>query len=85
MALIHQDREELIANDKSIEEIREDHWSRFINIFKCRRNGRSNWWNMVKVKHGGHCLACFTGNYPTEIYDYDLEQEEIKEKLVKKL
>ena len=27
----------------------------------------------------GHCLACFTGNYPTEIYS-DLEQEEIKAK-----
>ena len=32
---------------------------------------------------GGHCMACFTGKYPTEIYS-DLEQEEIKEKLVKK-
>ena len=38
---------------------------------------------MMKVKHAGHCMACFTGKYPTEIYS-DLEHEEIKEKLVKK-
>ncbi len=65
-------KEELIANSKSVEEIRELIEADSLTFLSAE--------GMVKAvarpfegETGGCCLACFTGNYPTEIYDYDLE------------
>ncbi len=65
-------KEELIANSKSVEEIRELIEADSLTFLSTE--------GMVKAvarpfegETGGCCLACFTGNYPTEIYDYDLE------------
>ncbi len=65
-------KEELIANSKSVEEIRELIEADSLTFLSTD--------GMVKAvdrpfegETGGCCLACFTGNYPTEIYDYDLE------------
>jgi amidophosphoribosyltransferase len=65
-------KEELIANSKSVEEIREIIEADSLTFLSAE--------GMVKAvarpfegETGGACLACFTGNYPTEIYDYDLE------------
>ncbi|WP_071396358.1 amidophosphoribosyltransferase [Bacillus tuaregi] len=60
-------KEELIASDKSIEEIRkiiEADTLTFLSL-----EGMLD--SVGKVDGGetrGHCLACFTGKYPTEIY-----------------
>lgn len=65
-------KEELIANSKSVEEIREMIEADSLTFLSVE--------GMVKAvarpfegETGGACLACFTGNYPTEIYDYELE------------
>ena len=65
-------KEELIANSKSVEEIRELIEADSLTFLSTE--------GMVEAvarpfegETGGCCLACFTGNYPTEIYDYDLE------------
>lgn len=65
-------KEELIANSKSVEEIRELIEADSLTFLSVE--------GMVKAvarpfegETGGCCLACFTGNYPTEIYDYELE------------
>ena len=67
-------KEELIANSKSVEEIRELIEADSLTFLSAE--------GMVKAvarpfegETGGCCLACFTGNYPTEIYDYDLETD----------
>jgi amidophosphoribosyltransferase len=61
-------REELIASKKSVEEIREYIGSDTLNFLSVE--------GMVDAidrkddsPNKGHCLACFTGKYPTEIYD----------------
>ena len=72
-------REELIANDKSIEEIRkiiEADTLTFLSVEGTVEIGGNG-----EGETCGHCMACFTGKYPTED---NLEQEEVKEKLVKK-
>lgn len=65
-------KEELIANSKSVEEIRELIEADSLTFLSVE--------GMVKAvarpyegETGGCCLACFTGNYPTEIYDYEPE------------
>ena len=65
-------KEELIANSKTVEEIRELIEADSLTFLSVE--------GMVEAvarpfegETGGCCLACFTGNYPTEIYDYDLE------------
>lgn len=65
-------KEELIANSKSIEELREIIEADSLTFLSAE--------GMVeavarpfKGETGGSCLACFTGNYPTEIYDYEPE------------
>ena len=62
-------KEELIATLKSVEEIREIIGADSLTFLSLE--------GMVEAigrpyegETGGHCLACFTGNYPTEIYDY---------------
>ena len=62
-------KEELIANSKSVEEIREIIEADSLTFLSTE--------GMVKAiarpfegETGGCCLACFTGNYPTEIYRY---------------
>ncbi|AZV41098.1 amidophosphoribosyltransferase [Peribacillus asahii] len=63
---------ELIASSKSIEEIRELIGADSLTFLSVE--------GMVEAigrpfagETGGSCLACFTGNYPTEVYDYELE------------
>lgn len=65
-------KEELIANSKSVEEIRKIIEADSLTFLSAE--------GMVEAvarpfegETGGACLACFTGNYPTEIYDYDFE------------
>ncbi|MBO8171699.1 MAG: amidophosphoribosyltransferase [Bacillaceae bacterium] len=61
-------REELIAANKSVEEIRE--WIGADSLYFLSPEG------MLKAigrtgpePNQGHCMACFTGKYPTEVYD----------------
>lgn len=75
-------REELIANDKSIEEIRKIIEADTLTFLSVEGTVEAVGGN-GEGETCGHCMACFTGKYPTEIYS-DLEQEEVKEKLVKK-
>lgn len=65
-------KEELIANSKTVEEIRELIEADSLTFLSVE--------GMVEAvarpfegETGGCCLACFTGNYPTEIYDYEPE------------
>jgi amidophosphoribosyltransferase len=55
-------REELIASDKSVEEIRQIIGADSLTFLSVE--------GTVKAigETGGQCLACFTGKYPTEIY-----------------
>ena len=60
-------REELIASDNSVEEIREIIGADSLTFLSVE--------GMVEAigrpfegENRGQCLACFTGNYPTEIY-----------------
>ncbi|MGB3261984.1 amidophosphoribosyltransferase [Paenisporosarcina sp.] len=59
--------EELIASSNSIEEIRELIGADSLTFLSVegmvRAIGRTD-----EGPEAGHCLACFTGNYPTEIY-----------------
>jgi amidophosphoribosyltransferase len=61
-------KEELIASKKSIEEIREMIGADSLYYLSVEGMidaiGRKD----PDVKNNGHCLACFTGQYPTEIY-----------------
>lgn len=74
-------REELIANDKSIEEIRQIIEADTLTFLSVEGTVEAIG-ETGPGEYGGHCMACFTGNYPTEIYDIH-QQEEIKEKLLK--
>jgi amidophosphoribosyltransferase len=61
-------REELIASKKSIEQIREYIGADSL-VFLSEKGlidaiGRND-----MAPNRGHCLACFTGCYPTEIYE----------------
>jgi len=60
-------REELIAADKSVEEIRD-----IIGADSLTFLSVEGLLSAIGSKHEGetrgHCLACFTGKYPTEIY-----------------
>ncbi|HJV45443.1 MAG TPA: amidophosphoribosyltransferase [Bacillota bacterium] len=62
------DREELIASQKSIEEIREFIGADSLAFLSVEGllegTGRQD-----DHPNRGHCLACFTGQYPTEIYE----------------
>ncbi|MGG1678998.1 amidophosphoribosyltransferase [Neobacillus sp. NRS-1170] len=62
-------KEELIASDKSVEEIRELIGADSLTFLSLD--------GMVKALgqdgNGGFCLGCFTGNYPTEIYPDTLQ------------
>ncbi|MDN3017401.1 amidophosphoribosyltransferase [Paenibacillus sp. BSR1-1] len=62
-------REELIASDKSVEDIRELIGADSLTFLSLD--------GMVKALgqdgNGGFCLGCFTGNYPTEIYPDTLQ------------
>lgn len=66
-------KEELIASSKSVEEIREIIGADSLTFLSVE--------GMVEAigrpfpgETRGSCLACFTGNYPTEIYDYEREK-----------
>lgn len=65
-------KEELIAHSKSVEEIRDLIEADSLTFLSVE--------GMVEAvarpfegETRGACLACFTGNYPTEIYEYELE------------
>jgi amidophosphoribosyltransferase len=75
-------REELIANDKTIEEVRQIIEADTLTFLSAEGMVEAIGGN-GEGETGGHCLACFTGNYPTEIYG-DFKQEVLKETLVKK-
>ncbi|MBB6447752.1 amidophosphoribosyltransferase [Bacillus benzoevorans] len=67
-------REELIASDKSIEDIRQIIGADTLTFLSAK--------GMVEAigredgsETGGHCLACFTGKYPTEIYPKQHKEE----------
>ena len=59
--------EELIASSKSVEEIREEIGADSLSFLTTEGMveaiGRND-----DSENRGHCLACFTGKYPTEIY-----------------
>ena len=66
-------KEELIANSKSVEEIREIIGADSLTFLSVE--------GMVEAigrqfpgENRGSCLACFTGNYPTEIFEYEREK-----------
>ncbi|WP_404330808.1 amidophosphoribosyltransferase [Mesobacillus maritimus] len=60
-------REELIASDKSVEQIREIIGADSLTFLSV--DGLINAINSKgEGETKGHCLACFTGKYPTEIY-----------------
>ncbi|MFF2447126.1 amidophosphoribosyltransferase [Neobacillus sp. NPDC058068] len=60
-------KEELIASDKSVEEIRELIGADSLTFLSVE--------GMVEAlgQNSGYCLGCFTGNYPTEIYPDTLQ------------
>ncbi|WP_071458400.1 amidophosphoribosyltransferase [Bacillus massilinigeriensis] len=68
-------REELIASDKSVEQIREiigaDSLTFLSTAGMVEAIGRD-----IDGETRGQCLACFTGKYPTEIYPQELETAE---------
>lgn len=79
-------RDELIAADNSIEEIRREIEADTLT-FISTEGMLDAIGNEGSGETRGHCLACFTGNYPTEIYqDIHISKEEIEkaEELVKK-
>ena len=79
-------RDELIAADKSVEDIRQEIEADTLT-FISTEGMLDAIGNKDSGETRGHCLACFTGNYPTEIYqDIHMSQEEIEkaEELVKK-
>ncbi|MDW7617589.1 amidophosphoribosyltransferase [Peribacillus simplex] len=66
-------KEELIASSKSVEEIREIIGADSLTFLSVE--------GMVEAigrpfpgETRGSCLACFTGNYPTEIFEYEREK-----------
>ena len=78
-------RDELIAADKSVEDIRREIEADTLT-FISTEGMLDAIGNHDSSDTRGHCLACFTGNYPTEIYeDIHMTKEEIKkaEELVK--
>nr|WP_295975146.1 amidophosphoribosyltransferase [uncultured Bacillus sp.] len=69
-------REELIAADKEVEEIREIIGADSLTFLSTK--------GMVEAigredgsETGGHCLACFTGKYPTEIYPKQNKEDDV--------
>ena len=67
-------REELIAADKTVEDIRQIINADTLTFLSTK--------GMVEAigredgsETGGHCLACFTGKYPTEIYPKQHKEE----------
>jgi amidophosphoribosyltransferase len=79
-------RDELIAADKSVETIRQEIEADTLT-FISTEGMLDSIGNEASGETRGHCLACFTGNYPTEIYqDIHMSKEEIEktEELVKK-
>lgn len=60
-------KEELIASDKSVEEIRQLIGADTLTFLSL--DGMVN----ALDQTGGFCLGCFTGNYPTEIYPDTLQ------------
>ena len=78
-------RDELIAADNSVEDIRREIEADTLT-FISTEGMLDSIGNHDSGETRGHCLACFTGNYPTEIYeDIHMSKEEIKkaEELVK--
>ena len=67
-------REELIASDKTVEEIREIIGADSLTFLSTEGTvaaiGRNE-----SGETRGQCLACFTGNYPTEIYPETRQEE----------
>jgi amidophosphoribosyltransferase len=62
-------REELIASDKSVEEIRQIIGADSLTFLSVEGTAAAI------GETGGQCLACFTGKYPTEIYPEVREAE----------
>jgi amidophosphoribosyltransferase len=78
-------RDELIAADKSVEDIRQEIEADTLT-FISTEGMLDAIGNHDNSETRGHCLACFTGKYPTEIYeDIYMSKEEIEktEELVK--
>lgn len=78
-------RDELIAADNSVEDIRREIEADTLT-FISTEGMLDSIGNHDSGETRGHCLACFTGNYPTEIYeDIHMSKEQIKkaEELVK--
>lgn len=73
-------KEELIANNRSVEEIRQIIGADTLTYLSVEGMieaiGRQD-----DVENRGHCLACYTGKYPTEIYP-DLFQQKCKKENV---
>ncbi|WP_174733561.1 amidophosphoribosyltransferase [Mesobacillus harenae] len=68
-------KEELIASNHSVEEIREQIGADSLTFLSVAGTieaiGRTD-----AGENRGHCLACFTGRYPTEIYPSELQSAE---------
>ncbi|MDR7002850.1 amidophosphoribosyltransferase [Neobacillus niacini] len=65
-------KEELIASDKSVEEIRELIGADSLTFLSVEGMVEAIG-NKDGSGTGGYCLGCFTGNYPTEIYPDTLQ------------
>ena len=68
-------KEELIASDKSVEEIRKIIGADTLTFLSTEGMVESIG-SQISGETGGHCLACFTGKYPTEIYPTTQPKEE---------
>ncbi|MEH7744530.1 amidophosphoribosyltransferase, partial [Neobacillus drentensis] len=62
-------KEELIASDKSVEEIRELIGADSLTFISVEGMMHA----LGQEGTNGYCLGCFTGNYPTEIYPDTLQ------------
>ncbi|SFG53958.1 amidophosphoribosyltransferase [Halobacillus alkaliphilus] len=58
---------ELIASDRSVEEIEEQIGADSLTFLSPDGLNEAIYQGEESIEHGG-CMACFTGNYPTEIY-----------------
>jgi amidophosphoribosyltransferase len=62
-------KEELIASDKSVEQIRELIGADSLTFISVEGMMKA----LGQEGTNGYCLGCFTGNYPTEIYPDTLQ------------
>lgn len=74
-------KEELIANDRTVEEIRQLIGADTLTFLSVEGMveaiGRQD-----EGENRGHCLACYTGQYPTEIYPEMIQQKDKEENVL---